>query len=119
MEEQGFLIGYAQLALVLAGFISIFLVAATRDGKLSKPDSIHFATMTLASMLSVVSGLLPILFHHVGLAGDLVWRSSSVLAIAFAGLFMIFITVKLFRLAPAVASVTTITSKPFSISARM
>ena len=98
MEQSGFLIGLGQLALVLAGFISIFLFASTQDGKLSRPDAIHFMTMTFASVGVLVGCLMPVFLNAVGLAELTAWRAAAAIMFAIETIFGGYITFKTLRL---------------------
>lgn len=81
MEQQGFFIGFAQLALVLTGFVSVFVVVTTSEGKKSRVNTHHAVSMITGSFISMVAAFVPILLYNYGLTGDTLWWWSSVGAV--------------------------------------
>lgn len=77
MELQGFLIGFAQLALVLTGFVSVFAVLLTTEKEKSRVNTLHAVGMLVGSLITVVASLVPIVLFHYGLEGHALWWWSS------------------------------------------
>lgn len=82
MELQGFLIGFAQLALVLTGFVSVFALLLTTEKEKSRVNTHHAVAMLLGSLITVVASLVPIVLFHYGLEGHALWWWSSLAATA-------------------------------------
>ena len=79
MEQQAFLIGFAQIALVLTGFVSVFVVYLINEQDRSRVNTHHAASILVGSVLSVLSALVPIALYHYGLTGtDLWWYASAI-----------------------------------------
>lgn len=75
----------AEVSVAFAGFISIFLVLAARDGRFSARDTISIRTIVVASVASVFYAVLPVLLYSLGIDGETLWRiSSGVVALASA-----------------------------------
>jgi hypothetical protein len=76
----------AEISIAFAGFISIFLVLAARDGRFSLRDTISIRTIVAASVASVFYAVLPVVLYSLGIDGQTLWRiSSGVVALASAG----------------------------------
>lgn len=82
MELQGFLIGFAQLALVLTGFVSVFALLLTTEEEKSRVDTHHSVSLLVSSLITVVASLVPIVLFHYGLEGHALWWWSSLVATA-------------------------------------
>lgn len=81
MEHEGFLIGFAQLSLVLTGFVSIF--AATIAGKVNSFTTMHHAASMLAGgLVSLALSITPLVLNAYGFEGVLLWRYASAIGIA-------------------------------------
>lgn len=77
MEQQGFLIGFAQLALVLTGFVSVFVVVTTSEDEKSRVHTHHAVSMITGSFISIVSAFIPIVLYNYGLTDRTLWWWSS------------------------------------------
>lgn len=82
MEQSSVLIGFAQLCLVLTGFVAVFVTFFSVEKTKSKPDQHHALAMLIASVVSLIIALVPILFDSYGFVGQDLWFWSS--AIGFA-----------------------------------
>lgn len=60
MEQQSFLIGFAQLALVLTGFVSIFVVFQIDHSEKSRVNTHHAASILVGSLVAFIGALIPI-----------------------------------------------------------
>lgn len=89
MELQGFLIGFAQLALVLTGFVSVFVVFLTAADERSRVNTHHAVAMLLGSLVTVVDALIPIVLFNYGLKGEALWWWSSIGAVIIGLAFFI------------------------------
>lgn len=98
MRDTDFLIGFANLSVVLAGFVSIFLVSIARDGKLSPPDQIHFIVMLSASMTLLAGSLIPFIFYFFGWTEAGIYQASAAVLIFLLLLCTIAVTYRLYRL---------------------
>lgn len=77
MEQQSFLIGFAQLALVLTGFVSVFVVFQIDEAAKSRVNTHHATSILLGSLVAFLGALIPIAMYNFGLVGDVLWRWSS------------------------------------------
>ena len=75
--ESSFLETTAEVSVAFAGFIGIFLVLATRDGRFAPLDSISIRAIVLTSVASVFYSAVPLILHSLGVSGDTLWRISS------------------------------------------
>lgn len=73
MELQGLLIGFAQLSLVLTGFVSVFVVFLTSADEKSRVNTHHAVAMQVGSLIAVVDALIPIILLNYGLKGKALW----------------------------------------------
>ncbi len=79
MEQQEFLIGFAQLSLVLTGFVAIFIIFLIGPEQKSRVNTHHAASIMIGSIVATLSALIPIVFYNYGYTGDSLWWWSSVL----------------------------------------
>jgi len=97
MDETEILIGFAQISITLVGFAGV-VAAFTRPRDGAMPDYLRFRMFNLVGLgfFVVLAALIPIGFHELGIARDLVWRSAGVI---YFGLFLFFVvfTVPRFR----------------------
>ena len=77
MEQQNFLIGFAQLSLVLTGFVSIFVVILIDKNEKSRVNTHHAASILVGSLLTLIATFTPLALYHYGLAGERLWWWSS------------------------------------------
>lgn len=98
MAQQEFLIGFAQLALVLTGFMSVFVVFSVSEQQRSRVMTHHAASMLVGSVITVIAAIVPIVFAYYGFEGEAVWWWSSLVfaffSVAFAAT-MLSMTVQL------------------------
>ena len=87
MAESSLLETTAEVAVAFAGFIGIFLVLATRDGRFPEGDALAIRVIVAASVGPVFYSALPLLLHALGSSGPSLWRisSSAVLLISASG----------------------------------
>ena len=98
MEESALLIGFAQLCLVLTGFVAVFVAFFSNGSEASKPDVHHALSMLIGSVLAFVIALVPLVLSAYGLSGTSLWYWSSIVgfALSFAyGAVMSSLTVRL------------------------
>ena len=113
MENQGFLLAIAQIAVALAGFSG--LVVATRGASprgWTRRDNWSLAGMFGASLGALFLALLPILLFFLRLRPEVVWTVASVFMAAFMVVFALTMTLSSRRLSkhgdpPRVRYVTT------------
>ena len=77
MIESSFLEATAEVSVAFAGFIGIFLVLATRNGRFAPLESVSIRAIVLASVASVFYSAIPLILHSLGVSGDTLWRISS------------------------------------------
>ena len=78
MPDAELLIGLSQLGIGFAGFISIFMVFARRDGKFSTLDSIFVRAILVSSFLIAVGALVPLVVAGFTLPPADVWQYSAI-----------------------------------------
>ena len=74
----------AELGVAFAGFLSIFLVFASRDGRFSRADSLAVLNIVASGFGAAFSALVPIVLHHLGVQPQLLWRLSAGIALCSA-----------------------------------
>ena len=67
----------AEISIAFAGFISIFLVLAARDGRFSQRDAISIRTIVVGSLAAMFYAVLPVVLYSLGIDGQTLWRISS------------------------------------------
>jgi len=67
----------AEVSVAFAGFIGIFLILATRDGRFSATDAISIRTIVISSVAPVFYAFLPLLLDFLGISGPTLWRAAS------------------------------------------
>jgi hypothetical protein len=67
----------AEIGVGFAGFLSIFLIFARRDGRFSPADGVRVRAILLSSFGVIFSALLPLILVHSAMATATVWRVSS------------------------------------------
>ena len=77
MPESSLLETTAEVSVAFAGFIGIFLVLATRDGKVAPRDSIAVRTIVVCSVAPVFYAVAPLLLQLLGVSEATTWRASS------------------------------------------
>ncbi len=79
MDQQDFLIGFAQISLVLTGFVSIFVVFLIDKNEKSRVNTHHAASILIGSLLTLIATFIPLLLFQYGLSGNELWWWSSCL----------------------------------------
>jgi hypothetical protein len=97
--ESSFLETTAEIAVAFAGFVSVFIVLATRDGRFSPQEAFSIKTIVASSVAVVIYAAIPLLLHSLGLSEPVVWRASSGLAISI-GVMIIAVLVPKWRAIP-------------------
>ena len=77
MEQQAFLIGFAQISLVLTGFVSVFVVFLINQDEKSRVNTHHAASILVGSLITLIATFIPIVLFHYGLEGESLWWWSS------------------------------------------
>ena len=89
MEQQSFLIGFAQIALVLTGFVSIFVVFLIDKNEKSRVNTHHATSILVGSVVTLLGTFAPIVLFHYGLMGEELWWWSSVVFMVLASAYFI------------------------------
>lgn len=84
MEQQSFLIGFAQLSLVLTGFVSIFVVFLIDRNEKSRVNTHHATSILVGSVITLLGAFAPMVLFHYGFSGDALWFWSSVIFMGLA-----------------------------------
>ena len=77
VDESSLLETTAEVAVALAGFISIFLVLASRDGRFPPETSLSIRTIVLGSVTPVFLCAVPLVLYSLGVSAATLWRISS------------------------------------------
>ncbi len=77
MDESSLLETTAEIAVAFAGFISIFLALATRDGRFPPGDSLSIRAIVLGGVTPVFFCAVPLVLHSLGASAATLWRISS------------------------------------------
>ncbi len=80
MQGTDVLLTIAEVAVAFAGFASIVVLFQHRD-PLNWPPAVvvRLRTMIEGSLATLFSALLPFVLHHLGLAGDALWATCSLM----------------------------------------
>ena len=81
MEQASLLETTAEVAIAFAGFISIFLVLARRDGTFTSGVALRIRVIVLSSVACVFFAAFPLLMSAAGLSSMLLWRFSSLVSL--------------------------------------
>jgi len=82
VDESSLLQTTAEVSVAFTGFIGLFLVLASRDGRFAPADSFVIRLIVICSIGPVFFAVLPLVLGGLGLSGSLLWRiSSSLIAI--------------------------------------
>ncbi len=92
---------FAELGAAFAGFIAIFLIFARREGRFSPADSLRIRSIILASFSAVFLALVPLILQQAGLSGDVLWRTTSAIALVGGSLAGVLVARKHASLVPA------------------
>jgi hypothetical protein len=87
VDESSLLELTAEVSVAITGFISIFLALAARDGRFLPVDAFTIRLIVICSIAPVFYAVLPLILNTLGLAAEVLWRSSSI-AIALAGIVL-------------------------------
>ncbi len=82
MDHASVLIGFAQLSLVLIGFVAVFVAFFSDKETSTKPDVHHALSMLIGSVISLIVALVPIVLLGYGLDGENLWFWASVVGLA-------------------------------------
>lgn len=77
MAHEEFLVGFAQLALVLTGFVSIFVAFKVDQENRSRATTHHAVSIIVGSLVTLFAAFVPLLVFAYGLSGDALWWWSS------------------------------------------
>ncbi len=77
MEALSFLETTTEVAITFAGFISIFLVLARRDGSFEPSVAVVIRLLLLASILGLALAAFPIVLSLLAVGDPTLWRVSS------------------------------------------
>ncbi len=72
----------AEISVAFAGFISLFLLLARRDGSLAAEIAVLIRFILLGSIASLFLGVLPLIASGLGIAGGSLWRAASCVGLA-------------------------------------
>jgi len=67
----------AEISVAFAGFIGIFLVLATREGRFPGGAALTIRTIVICSVGPVFYSALPLVLHALGVSGPPLWQVSS------------------------------------------
>ena len=77
MDESSLLETTAEVSVAFAGFIGIFLVLATRDGRFPPADALSIRLIVICSVAPVFYAAVPLVLSSLGVSGPMLWRISS------------------------------------------
>ncbi len=77
MNESSLLETTAEVSVAFAGFIGIFLVLATRDGRFPPGDAWPIRLIVICSIAPVFYAAMPLILGLLGVSGAVLWRLSS------------------------------------------
>jgi hypothetical protein len=77
VAEGSYLETTAEVAVAFTGFISIFLVLATREGRFQPAEAWGIRLIVGCSVAPAFLSALPLVLHALGLSGATLWRVSS------------------------------------------
>lgn len=86
MQEEAILIGISQLGAVFAGFIAIFMVFTQTTGRFSPIDAVRARIIIFSSFSVVLTALLPLVMHGLGIAPTWLWRVAAGIYLLLAGM---------------------------------
>jgi hypothetical protein len=81
MEARDELALIAEIGIALAGFLSILLVFASRDGRFSPADSVVVLSVVASGFGTVYAALVPLVLYHLGVQPPLLWRLCAAIAL--------------------------------------
>jgi hypothetical protein len=67
----------AEIAVAFTGFIGIFLVLASREGRFPPSDAVQIRTIVICSIAPVFYAFLPLVLNSLGVSAPVLWRVSS------------------------------------------
>jgi hypothetical protein len=79
VTDLAFLEASAEIAVSVAGFISIFLALASRSERFSAAEALGIRVIVLCSVWPVFFAALPFLLSGLGISGAALWRACSAL----------------------------------------
>lgn len=72
----------AEISVAFAGFISLFLLLARRDGSLGSEIAVLIRFILLGSIVNLFLAVLPLVASGLGSSGGALWRAASGLGLA-------------------------------------
>ena len=99
MIESSFLETTAEVSVAFTGFIGIFLVLATRDGRFPKGEAWSIRLIVVCSVAPAFFAVVPLILDALGFSGPMLWRISSG-AIGLAGVTIVAYMVPVARALP-------------------
>jgi hypothetical protein len=78
VDESSLLETTAEVSVAFTGFIGIFLVLATRDGRFQPVEAWGIRLIVICSIAPVFYAVVPLVLHSLGVSGTVLWRVSSV-----------------------------------------
>ncbi len=84
MTDSSILETTAEVSVAFSGFISVFLILASRDGRFAPRDAFAIRVIVVSGISPVFYAILPLLLHSLGVSEPTVWRASSVLMAFFS-----------------------------------
>ena len=81
-EQQNMLMGFAQIAAGLMGFLAILVIFVREDGRLAPVDALRSRSILYNAQAVLIGGLLPIILYEAGLEGQVLWQASAGLTLA-------------------------------------
>lgn len=82
MEHEALLIGLSQIGMIFAGFISVFLIFASKDGAFAPHEKMHISGLVLSCAALLFASLSPFALHVYGLNGQALWRAAACCGLA-------------------------------------
>jgi hypothetical protein len=82
----------AEISITFAGFVSLFMILARRDGSLASEVAVLIRFILLGSILSLFLAFLPLVAGGIGFAEAAIWRTTSSLGLI-GGIGMTFFAV--------------------------
>jgi hypothetical protein len=77
LDYFSFLETTAEISIAIAGFVSVFLVLARRDGSFPPEHALTIRSNLLSSVGCLFFAATPLVFAGLGVAGPALWRFSS------------------------------------------
>lgn len=82
MDALSFLATTTEVSITFAGFISIFVILARRDGSFEPDVALLIRLVLIASITGLFSAALPAILSTLSIEGPTLWRLSSAIVLA-------------------------------------